>query len=408
LLKNTGTIHGSSKMTREISLMQSNLPGASDACRLLQNMVNQEGVCASRKVNKPLILYGAGDLGRMAKEFFGKLGIPFLYVVDANPDRYIGSDAWKNISILRPEDVSPEHRAECLLAICIVTASYAGISDPLIKQGWQDIVPFYDIAEAYKDRYPLGNGWFTRVLTPQDVEEMKYVLNYWADDISRAHHLQFISWHALRKELGFDGAPVTTNDRFFIPQIISSLHEKEIFLDGGAHHGEVSLRFIDIVHHKFAKIYAIEPDKHNYNILRAKLCEKNSPVSQNIHTIECALGKRAGSARFLHGLGYASKFSPMAQESVMVRTINEMDIPVTFIKLHLEGSEYDALLGAIAAINKYRPLIAVTTYHNRDGLWRTPDLLMKRLTGYVFLLRIHSWMGTGSVLYAIPQERYEH
>lgn len=395
-------------MFKEVALIQLSLPGALDACKLLRHLADHKEICTPRKVNKPLILYGAGDLGKMAKEFFEKLGIPFLYVVDANPDRYLGSDAWKNISILKPEDVPQEHRASCLLAICIVTAPYERITEPLIRQGWRDIVPFYDIAQAYTDRYPLGNGWFTGTLNAPDMEEIKYVLARWDDDISRAHHLQFIFWHSIRRELVFDDAPVTTDDRFFIPQILSSLHEKEIFLDGGAHHGEVSLRFMNTVHHKFKKVYAIEPDKHNLHVLRAKLCGENSPASQNIHIIESALGKEAGNTRFFHGLGYASQFSPMSQESVTVRTLDGMDIPATFIKLHLEGWEYDALLGAMTTINKYRPLIAVTTYHNRDGLWRTPALLMKKLKDYVFLLRLHSWMGTGSVLYAIPSERYIH
>lgn len=396
------------KVTEDKAMIQPNLSGIPDACRLLRDLAAQAAICTSRKVNKPLILYGAGDLGKMAKEFFERLGIPFLYVVDANPDRHLGSTTWNGISILKPEDVPQEHRNGCLLAICIAKAPFTSISAPLIQQGWQDVVPFYDIAEAYTDRYPLGNGWFTGALNGNDIEGIEYVLKHWADDVSRAHHLQFIVWHRLRKELVFDGAPITTDDRFFIPQILSSLHENEVFLDGGAHHGEVSLRFMNMVHHKFRKIYAIEPDKHNIVVLCTKLCSEDLSTSQNIQIIECALGKQSGSAPFFHGLDYASQFSSMAQEFVTVRTVDEMDIPVTFMKLHLEGWEYDALLGSMRTLNKYRPILAVTTYHNRDGLWKLPAFLMKKLSDYVFLLRLHSWLGTGCVLYAIPRERYLH
>lgn len=393
------------KIMWETARRHPNLPGVTEACRLLRELASEKVCCAPRKVDKALILYGAGNLGEMAKDLFGRLGIPFLYVVDANADRYAGSTTWHGISVVKPADVPEEQRAGCLLAICIATAPYTNIAAPLIKMGWQDIVPFYDITEAYIDKCPLSNGWFTGTLSPDDLEGIEYVLDNWADDISRAHHLQFLAWHGLRKELVFDGAPVTTDDRFFIPQVLSSLHEKEIFLDGGAHHGEVSLRFLNKVHHKFKKLYAFEPDKHNVKVLRTKLCCENGSRSPNIQIIECALGKKSGNSPFFHGLDYASQFSAMAQESVPVRTLDELDIPATIIKLHLEGWEYDALLGSMETLKKYRPLLMVTTYHKRNGLWQIPFLLMKNLQDYIFLLRLHGWMGTGCVLYAIPRKR---
>jgi len=373
---------------------------------LFHNLASQAALYAARKVDKPLILYGAGDLGKMAKAFFETLGIPFLYVVDANPDRYAGSAIWNGISVLKPADVPQEHRETCLLAICIVTHSYTSISDPLKQQGWRDIVPFYDISEAYTDRHPLGNGWFTGELKDVDIEGIEYVLEHWGDNISRAHHLQFMAWHSLRKEERYDDAPVTTDNRFFIPEVVSSFHEKEVFLDGGAHHGEVSLRFMDIVRHKFAKLHAIEPDKENVRVLRNRLYHKDVLSSQKIEIIECALGDRSGEAPFLQGFNYASRFSPLARKTVTVRTLDDMDIPATVVKFHLEGSELEALHGSMVVLNKYRPIVATTTYHNRNGLWQTPAFLMKGLTDYVFLLRLHSWMGTGCVLYAIPCERY--
>ena len=395
-------------MTIETATIYANLPGVIDACRLLREIATEEEIFTSRKVNKPLILYGAGNLGKMAKEYLNKIGIPFKYVIDRNPEFYIGSKTWKGISILRPEDVPQKHRRNYLLVICVATASYTSIIGPLIKQGWHDIVPFYDITEAYLDKYPLSNGWFAGILNNEDIAGIEYLLNHWADNISRAHHLQFIAWHRLRKELLFEGAPVTIDDRFFISQIYSSLSEKEVFLDGGAHHGEVSLRFMEIVKQKFTNIYAIEPDKHNVIVLHKKLYGENMSKSQNIQIIECALGKKSGILPFFHGLDYASQFSYISQETVSVHTLDEFDIPVTFIKLHLEGWEHDAILGSMHTLKKYRPLLTVTTYHNRNGLWQLPAFIIKNLQNYVFLLRLHSWMGTGCVLYAIPRERYKY
>jgi FkbM family methyltransferase len=229
--------------------------------------------------------------------------------------------------------------------------------------------------------------------------------NHWGDDISRAHHLQFIAWHRLRKELFFDGAPIRADDRYFISQIVSALHEGETFLDGGAHHGEVSLRFMEIVRHRFSKIYAVEPDKQNVRVLRSRLVGEKASAWKNIAIIEWALGRTAGSLSFYHGLDYASQFSTLTGGSILVKSLDEMNIPATFIKLHLEGWEYDVLEGASCTLSKYRPLLTVTTYHNRNGLWMLPAFLMRNLRDYSFLMRLHSWMGTGAVVYALPHER---
>jgi hypothetical protein len=50
-------------------------------------------------------------------------------------------------------------------------------------------------------------------------------------------------------------------------------------------------------------------------------------------------------------------------------------------------------------------VIAATVYHNDDGIWKTPLWMMHSLEDYRFLFRVHSWCGTGAVLYAIPAER---
>lgn len=388
-----------------MELTRLSLPDVMDARKILQHLASQKVVCAPRKVDKPLILYGAGELGKMAKCFFDMLEIPFLYVVDINPLHHIQSNIWKGIPILKPEDVPAEDRAKCLLAISIATKSYTEIIAPLLEQGWQDIVPFYDIAEAYIDRYPLSNGWFTGIFDNSDMAGMQYALDNWDDDISRAHHLQFIAWHGLRKDWVFDRAPVTTGDRFFIPQILSLFHEREVFIDGGAYHGEVSLRFMNIVKYKFSKLYAVEPDNHNFQVLRAKLADLSSSKLQDIEIIKCALGKKAGIAQFCHGLDYTSQFSSLTQDKILVNTLDDMDIKATFIKLHLEGWEYEAIQGGMNMLHKYRPILTVTTYHKRNGLWRLPVFLMENLDNYFFLFRLHAWMGTGGVLYAIPRER---
>jgi hypothetical protein len=106
--------------------------------------------------------------------------------------------------------------------------------------------------------------------------------------------------------------------------------------------------------------------------------------------------------KFFAGLGYASQFSEMGTEVVATKTIDSLDIEPTYMKFHLEGFELGALKGAIFTINKYRPKISITAYHNSDGITLIISWLLKNLNGYNFHYRLHGWCGTGSVIYCVP------
>ena len=110
---------------------------------------------------------------------------------------------------------------------------------------------------------------------------------------------------------------------------------------------------------------------------------------------------------FYEGLGYASQLSGLGKSEVSVTTIDQMCLSSSFVKLHLEGSELAALKGAQETISRCRPIIAATSYHNHLGLWELPKWLMGHLDNYRFFMRLHSWCGTGAVVYAIPEERKE-
>jgi FkbM family methyltransferase len=287
----------------------------------------------------------------------------------------------------------------------VALVPFTHLKESLNKQGWCDVVPFYDIAEAYLDRHPLSNGWHSGVLSEQDLCGIESVLYRWDDDVSRAHHLEFVAWRSLREEWFFKDAPVTTQDRYFIPQVLSSLHDHEVFVDVGAHYGEASSRFLDEVKNQYAGIYAIEPDGDNLPRLRNILAGFMSTESEKIHLLTCALGSVAGEKRFYHGLGYASQFSGLGQADVEVKCLDDLMIPATFVKIHIEGWEGSAISGGLETIMQNRPILTVTSYHNRDGLWTLPAQIMSCLENYAFHFRLHSWQDGCSVIYAIPKER---
>lgn len=352
--------------------------------------------------DRPLALYGAGTMGRLACDFLDAVGQPASMVIDRNAATLAGNAAWAGFRLLAPEGVAAAERAGHRVAVSVVTSAYCPIERALLDGGFADIVPFYDVAESFRDRHPLSNGWFAGALTADAEESTAAALAGWSDDTSRAHHLQFIAWRRLREEWTFESAPPLPNsERFFIPELAAALRDDEVFVDAGACYGDVAKEFVRRTAGKFRQIVAIEPDPAS----RARLREALAPIAPEVAMHDYALGAADGEASFHGGLGYASQLSPTGELKVRVRALDALDLAPTFIKLHLEGGELAALHGARRTLIDSRPLIAATVYHNADGLFETAQWLMQTLSGYRFLFRLHSWCGTGAVIYAIPDER---
>ena len=369
-----------------------------DGLAVLERLLMSEISLSPRNVDKPIILYGAGSLGKMAKAFFNFLNIKLLYFVDKKSKNLKMDEFWGSTEIVHPDEVNEVDKKKSLLIICIVTTPLISLRDELKAQGWKDIAFFYDVCEAYTDRYPLYNGWILKKQNKNEIDSIKDVFTA-LDEISRKYYLQFIAWRRLRIELLFKDIQIKDN-RYFIPEIVENLHENEVFIDCGAYDGTISKKIVELTNGKYHSIYAIEADNDSFVKLEENL--KNIPRTK---TINIALGDKIGQANFYQGFGYASKLNELGNSSIEISTLDQLNIPATFIKMHLEGAELSSLKGAIDTIKKFRPIIAVTIYHNSDGVYKMPLYLINNTNEYRYSMRLDSWGGTGAVFYAIPEER---
>jgi FkbM family methyltransferase len=320
---------------------------------------------------RPLWLYGKGALGELAEEFY----------------RYVD----------RPVAGRFEHDEEAprdaAVAVCIVSTPYEPIRERLAARGFERVAPFYDLARQVRADHPLDNGW----VAPQlDMDRVADVMGRWDDETSRAHHLQFIAWRRLREEWTYPDAPVTVRDRYFIPEVRSTFLCCETLIDGGAHDGRFARAFSAATHQRYDRIYMVEPDERN---------QWPCAAPERAVTVDCALAEENGWGSFCAGFGFASKLAPLGNDQAKLSRVDDLGVAPTFIKLHLEGGELAALRGAKKTLERCRPVVAVTIYHDEDGLWKTADWLMGALADYRFLFRNHGWCGTGAVVYAIPRER---
>jgi len=136
-----------------------------------------------RKVDKPLVLYGMGKLGKLAHEIFTEIGVDVFTGIDRD----------------MPFDFSRSAREKALIAVCIASEPYEPIADHLRSVGWTDIVPVWDIIEAYPE-CGIRNGWFVGELTPEDIQGINYVMRHFKDLLCRMSYSAFISWREYRDD----------------------------------------------------------------------------------------------------------------------------------------------------------------------------------------------------------------
>jgi hypothetical protein len=178
--------------------------------------------------------------------------------------------------LLHPDDVPDKAKRSTRLAVGVVTSPYVPLEAALLDSGFPDVVPFYDLAESFRHLHPLSNGWFAAPLTSLERAKTAEVLARWDDTASRAYHLQFLAWRRLCEEWTFAGAPVSTGDRFLIPEVATALLGQEFLLDAGAHHGSVVEAFLTQTKGAFRQIAAVDSDPGDQTVLKGKLRARGS------------------------------------------------------------------------------------------------------------------------------------
>ncbi len=342
-----------------------------------------------------IILYGAGSLGHMALDLLNQIGVRPKYIVDKN---YTGQI--DGIKVISPKEIDKKEKEEYTFLITISSISYIPIYNYLKNElKCKFVRQFYDYCEVYMKDI-LGNGWFCPDLSEKEKNKINLILEKLShDENSFRHYLQFLWWKINRIEKNDNRFPILSNKKYFNAPCFKKFNENENFLDCGAHFGHTIKSFREITNNKFEKIWAIEPDTKNFDILN-----ENIDLDERIILNKIALSSIDNKSKFMDNLGFASKLSSDGDNKITVKKIDSLKINPTIIKLHLEGEELNTLIGAMKTITNHRPILMVLADHNEDGLWKIAELLIS-LEKYTLYFYLHDYCGNSAIFYALPEER---
>lgn len=196
--------------------------------------------------------------------------------------------------------------------------------------------------------------------------------------------------------------PYTELSECYFDRSLITFSSEDCFVDGGALDLYNSYRFHQKSRGRYKEILAFEPDP-----AAAEECRLNSSLFDGRLTFsQIALWDKPDNLLFeqknenSHCIPttYAGR-----QTHVKADTLDHLleNHNPTFLKLHLEGAELNALKGANEVIKQHHPKLAVAIGHKKRDIFDIPLEILKIDSSYELYLRHYSNSVTETVLFAI-------
>ena len=155
----------------------------------------------------------------------------------------------------------------------------------------------------------------------------------------------------------------------------------------------------------FDHIYSFEADPKNYERAKEILaplgkCDLypygTADVSKKVYfaadafETSCIISKEEAEKRNFEGV---TEIETRALDDVLAGK------KITFIKMDIEGAEYEALLGAQKLIKENRPRMAISVYHKFEDFVVLADLVLKMHPDYRIAFRHYGYDDLETVMY---------
>lgn len=349
---------------------------------------------------RELILYGRS---REAVKLCEKYKVK--YVVDKDDelcDVMIG-----NVKIYSPDKLYAENSENVIILVCASEKYSYEITEEIQKI--DDFVIFY---------WNVLNNMFLNDISCELYDSYEKIHNLEEklyDDYSR----KVLREVAVRRIAGFNSSysdlKVENEIQYIFPLALYSKTAGAI-LDCGGYIGDTIDRFVNKLGNGIDKIYSFEALPDNVKKLESKKNEIRNQWNGAIEIVPYALADKEGTITFFETAKKGACFSPEFRSKTkfaytdpvnafQVKTVRIDDVipkdeAVRYIKMDIEGAEYEALVGAENTIKREKPGLAISIYHNAGDYYRIGELILSFVPEYKLAVRHHKSQHVDTVLYA--------
>ena len=334
---------------------------------MIERITDADVWTALQNEERPIFLYGMGLGAEKILAEFEQHNIKAEGIFAS--DEFVRGHSFKGYLVQKYSDICAQYDDFCVV-LCFATR-LDNVLDNIRKINSRHTVYAPDVPVA-------GDGLFTREFVAQHDDEFEYIYNNLADEESKRVYLDVIRYKVSGK-IGYLLDTFAEKDEIY--SNILRLGDNENIIDLGAYDGDTVQEFIMATGNKYRHITALEPDPKNY-----KKLVRNVGELPNISCINMGVWDKKDTLIFSAQAGRNSRLSGTGN-TVEVTDIDSLNIPATFIKMDVEGSELKALKGAENTIVTHSPKLYVCAYHRNEDLFVLPKTIWSFCKDYKIYFR---------------------
>lgn len=351
---------------------------------LAHNMKEIRVIKEQASAGKKIVIFGAGNCGHAVWRTLSDEGIKVEAFCD---NRLAGTtDGEASLPIIGVMQMAADIEKYFILISVADGPVYEVIHNQLMQTGFRDSQCLF--MKDYIEKLPAGflTKYRYQYHKVFDMLEDEFSKKVYIERIKRVYALSDIS-----------GVMQSEKDQYF--DKIVELTEHEVFIDCGTYIGDTAAEFIKRTKGRYQQIYTFEAEESKYGQI------KNNLEGFKYKMYPFGVWSENIKLYFDAGGGSASKVSETGAGGVEVDVVAldcvEFDEIPTFIKMDIEGSEKQALLGAVELISKHTPKLAICVYHKPEDLFELPLLIKKINPKYKLYMRHYSNHFAETVCYAV-------
>ncbi len=327
-----------------------------------------------KNTDKPIILYGTGNGADKILNEFEKLNI--------NINEIVASDDFCRNQNFRGYTVKPLTPTLKLYKDFILVLAFATQIPDLIEK-------IYKLEKEFNLLCPytpvFGNDIFTLDFYKKNLEDIKKARKLMQDNISLSvfdNYLNFIMYG----KLDYIKACETPKEEAFYN--ILKLCDHEHIADLGAYKGDTIQEIFDMCS-GYENIYAFEPDIKTFKKL--EVFTKNLP---NIYNFNYGIWNENKTLLFENNADRSSTLNDKKGTPTDVVALDNIikNKKITYIKMDIEGAEFEGLNGSKNILKKQKPKLNIAVYHRNEDFFKLPLLIKEINPEYKIYMRHHPYI----------------
>lgn len=365
-----------------------------------------------------IVIYGAGIYGSRIYGIIKSLNPKAeCHFTDNEPGKW--GEKHVGCEILAPVDVSKRFGKDVLIVIAVnryyndVTEK-SKINKAINEHGWCNIYQHSAellsngiINKDYNKHAKRNFDFFTSLLERR--EKALQVISLLEDNFSKNTYSEY--FRCFLTNANYRAPEIHLPCAYFALDMFECKKDERV-VDCGAYAGDTLKTFLLLYEGGFGRYDAFEPHPENFRKLIDYISSLPEERRKKINGYKMGTGRKRETISFQLDEIESSSSHVVAEGNTTIEVCSLDDVVYdyvpTLIKMDIEGSEMETLIGAEKIIRDYRPVLAVSLYHKPEDLIDIPLWIREQYADYRFFVRkyysIFSLLNE-LVLFAVPLER---